>query len=301
MSDTSAYSIGAGKLIWSPETSFGNTHAARDGITNDVSAFNNYLGEINYDTINRRRFADNYSFGSFYGGIGDYIKARLGHPVVRVELTNFQILTAIDEAIAKMDYHAPDWCLQFMTFKTEPGYGIYRLPKAVINNLRYCAYKKSLLSIARQNGTLEFDFFLKYFQDNYLMRDFSPTAFLQMKMGLESLRKILSMDGTFDVINGDQLQLYPSPTFVEEVIVEFKALNSDTLHPYFIGWIQKYATATCKVILGGIRGKYAVLPSPQGGAQLNGAALVQEGNAERQQLEQDLLMEIEEPATFTMF
>ena len=188
-----------------------------------------------------------------------------------------------------------------MTFKTEPRYGIYRLPKAVLNNFRYAAYKKTLLSVARQNNTLEFDFFIKYFQDNYLMRDFSATEFLQMKMNLEQLRKILSMDGTFDVINGDQLQLYPAPTQVEEVVVEFKALNSDTLHPYFISWLQRFATATCKVILGGIRSKYAVLPSPQGGAQLNGAALVQEGNAERQQLEQELISEIEEPPAFTMF
>ncbi len=36
--------------------------------------------------------------------------------------------------------------------------------------------------------------------------------------------------------------------------------------------MQRYTLASCKGILGQIRGKYAVLPSPGGGSQLNGEA-----------------------------
>ena len=55
------------------------------------------------------------------------------------------------------------------------------------------------------------------------------------------------------------------------------------------------------MILGQIRGKFAQLPSPQGGATLNGPALISEGTAEQEKLIQELLTEIEEPAALTMF
>ena len=99
--------------------------------------------------------------------------ARLGFPVVRVELTEFQVETAIDEAVSKLDYHAPNWCTQFCTFAVSAGVALYELPQVVMNNMIQAVYHKQLLSLAASNGTLEFDFFLKYFQDNFLFRDFS--------------------------------------------------------------------------------------------------------------------------------
>jgi len=287
-----------------PTTQYGNTVAHRIGTSNDASAFSDTLGEIDYDSLNRRYFSEDVEFNNFYRIIKDFIKARLGHPVVRVELSDFQILTAIDEAIAKLDYHAPDWCLQFMTFRTKAKENLYELPQFVMNNFRYAAYKKTLLSVARQSGTLENDFFIKYFQENFLFNQLDIGEFLLMKMQLEQIRKVLSREGTWDVVNGRYLQVYPVPhdaSDEEEVVVEFKAIDTTTLHPYFMGWIQRYGCAICKVILGQIRGKFAQLPSPQGGAVLNGAALVKEGQEEQEKLVQELLTEIEEPPVFTMF
>ena len=289
---------------YQPKTRYGNTFANRKGLSNDASAFSETLGDIQYDSVNRRLFAEQVEFNRFYTIVKDFIKARLGHPVVRVELTDFQILTAIDEGIAKLDYHAPDWCLQFMTFQTKANEGLYELPQFVMNNFRYAAYKKTLLSVARQSGTLENDFFIKYFQENFLFNQLDIGEFLLMKMQLEQIRKVLSREGTWSVVNGKYLAVWPVPMDEgdqEEVAVEFKALDTDTLHPYFVGWIQRFSTAVCKVILGQIRGKFAQLPSPQGGATLNGPALVQEGNAEQEKLIQELLTEIEEPPVFTTF
>ena len=287
-----------------PTTKFGNTFAHRKGVSNDASAWSEILGDIQYDSINRRLFAEQIEFNRFYTIIRDFIKARLGHPVVRVELSDFQILTAIDEAIAKLDYHAPDWCLQFMTFHTKAGENLYELPQFVMNNFRFAAYKKTLLSVARQSNTLENDFFIKYFQENFLFNQLDIGEFLLMKMQLEQIRKVLSREGTWSVVNGKYLAVWPVPSDEqdqEEVAVEFKALDTNTLHPYFVGWIQRFGAAVCKVILGQIRGKFAQLPSPQGGATLNGPALVQEGNAEQEKLVQELLNEIEEPPVFTTF
>ena len=122
-----------------------------------------------------------------------------------------------------------------------------------------------------------------------------------MTMHLEQMRKILSMEGSFDIVDNRYIMVYPIPQLAEEVIIQFRSLNSDTLHPFYINWIQKFSTAAAQVILGGIRGKYTTLPSPGGGAQLNGMDLVQQGTREMERLEEVLLYEIEEPPAFTVF
>ena len=260
-------------------------------------------GGIDYDSLNRRRFGDEAAFNDFYQSIFDFIKARLGYPIVRVELTDFQMGTCVDEAISKMDYHAPDWTTQMMTFITEPNISMYKLPKFVLNNFRYAAYKKTLLSVAQQSGTLEFDFFLNYFNQNFLFDDFQASDFLIMQMNLEQIRKILGRDGSFQVLNGEYLYISPTPREgdIEEVAVEYKCLNAETLHHYYLSWLQKYSLAIAKGVLGQERGKYKVLPSPDGGAQLNGDALIAQSSAEMTMLVEDLLNEIEEPPTWTLF
>jgi len=287
-------------MTYIPKTSFGNTFTVPTGTDTYVSSVQT-LGEIDYSTLNRRRFSDSVQFSNFYKGIKDFVLARLGAPVVRVELSEFQVLTAIDEAITKLDYHAPNWCTNYMTFITKGGENVYELPRFVMNNLQYVVYKKTLLSVAAHSNTLEFDFFVKYFQDNFLFKDFSVADFLIMTSHLEQIRKILSRDGTFEVVDNQKLFIYPMPLQTEEVIVQFRSLNSDTLHPYFLNWVQKFSVSVCKVILGGIRGKYDVIPSPGGGARLNGDTLTNDGNAEQEKLIEDLLMEIEEPPAITTF
>ena len=119
---------------------------------------------------------------------------------------------------------------------------------------------------------------------------------------MEMTRKILGQDGTWDVIGGKYLQLYPPPSVTpEEVIVQYKALDSNNIPPAFMNWIQKYALACSKVLLGEIRSKYAVIPGPAGGAQMNGQALIQDGNQEKQLLKQELLSEIEDPPKFSAY
>ena len=116
------------------------------------------------------------------------------------------------------------------------------------------------------------------------------------------MRKILGQEGAWDLINGNVLQLYPTPVIDgQDVIVVFRGLDSATMHPYYINWIQRYSLAVAKGVLGGIRGKYKTLPSPGGGAQLNGMELIQQSEKEKEVLKEELLIEIEEPPVFTMY
>jgi hypothetical protein len=58
--------------------------------------------------------------------------------------------------------------------------------------------------------------------------------------------------------------------------------------PQVYPWLQEYALAFVKSILGQARGKFASIAGPQGGGQLNGAALIQESQAEMEKLEEEL-------------
>jgi len=266
---------------------------------NDYSVCSN---NIDPDRLNDNRLNDGTELNRFEESIRDFILARLGHPLVRVELTDFQIKTAIDEAVSHMSHHAPLWTRQIAAFETTAGQNLYELPSFMMHNLSYVVYKKSLLSIAAQSGTLEFDFFIKYFQDNHLLNDFSVGEFLLLQQNLEQIRKVLSQEGSWDVINNKYLQLYPVPVNESQtVIIEYRALDTNTIHPAYRNWIQRYALAVGKEILGQTRGKYAVLPGPGGGSQLNGDKLSEQAYKEKELLMEELMTEIEEPPVFTLF
>ena len=188
-----------------------------------------YSTAIDSSKLNNGTLADEVEFTPFEQTIKDFILARLGHPIVRVELTDFQLKTAIDESITNLDYHAPFWNTQVATFETSGNINTYVLPMHIANNLTYCAYKKSLLSIQPQAGTLEFDFFIKYFQDNFVFSDFAISDFYLLQTHLEMTRKVLSQEGTWDLINGNVLQLYPSPVRREAVILVYRGLDTGTM------------------------------------------------------------------------
>ena len=245
---------------------------------------------------------DGVEWTHFEENIKDFILARLGHPVIRVELTPYQIKTCIDEAVGTMYNHAPLFAHQFATFDASAGYNTYKLPSYILNNLEYVVYKKTLLSIQQKAGTLEFDFFIKYFQDNYLFENFGVGDFYLLQQNLEMTRKILGQEGAFAVLDNQYLHITPKPVVTPQtVIVVYRALNSDTLHPAYRNWIQNYALACAKGTLGQIRGKYQTVPSPGGGAKLNGDTLVKESSAEKDNLFKRLIDEFEEPARFSTY
>jgi len=260
------------------------------------------VGEIDGPNLNRLTLEGATEFSGYETIIKDYILGMLGFPIVRVELTDFQLKHCVQEAINKVNYHAPLWNLQYASFDASAKQNIYEIPQYMLQNLEYVVYRKTLLTIAAQAGTLEFDFFLKYFQDNFLFSDMQVGDFYLMQQTLEMYRKILSQDGGFNIVGGKYLQIYPSPAMTpEKVIIEYRAIDSNTILPAYTNWIQRYALAVGKGVLSQIRGKFASVPSPAGGAVLNGQQLSAESQQEKAALIQELLNEIEEPPTFSTY
>ena len=97
----------------------------------------NLTGDINQDKLNKNLEVDGVQFNLFEQSINDYVLAQLGHPIVTVELTPFQIKICIDEAISKLDYHAPQWANQYAVFDASSGENVYELPQFLANNISY--------------------------------------------------------------------------------------------------------------------------------------------------------------------
>lgn len=275
--------------------SFGKPHGANiENVTLKGDILSSSLGETTLQDV--------IEFNKFEEQIKSFILGRLGFPVVRVELTDFMMKTAIDEALAKMHNHAPNWATQLLVFKTTANINIYELPQYVLDNIKHVSYKKNLLGIPSQGATLEQDYFLKYFQSNFLFNDFSIGEYYLLQISLEMMRKVLGQDGSWEVLNNRYLQVYPTPTTNgDDVIVEYLALDSGTIHPAYKNWIQKYALAISKGILGQVRSKYAELPGPTGGARLNGESLITQSEKEIEKLDLELINELEEPPGFYVY
>lgn len=256
-------------------------------------------GDIDVTKLNANLEVDGVQFNLFEQTIYDYVLAQLGHPIVSVELSPFQVKTCIDEAVSKLDYHAPQWANQFAVFDASGGINLYELPQFMINNISYVGYKKDILGLNYVPGSLAFDVTLAFFNTNRFFQGGGLGDFFLTQQYLEIMRRVLSNEGSWSIINNKYVQLYPGPTETPTpVIVEYRALDSNTIHHAYRNWIQRFALACAKGILGRIRGKYRSLPGPGGGAQLDGGVLVQESSQEKKELMEELRMEIEEGPMF---
>ena len=256
-------------------------------------------GDIDTSKLNTNLEVDGVQFNLFEQSVNDYVLAQLGHPIVSVELSPFQVKTCIDEAVSRLDYHAPQWANQFAVFDASSGINVYELPQFMINNLSYVGYKKDILGLNYTPGSLGFDLTLAFFNSNRFFQGGGLGDFYLTQQYLEIMRRVLSNEGGWSVVNNKYVQLYPSPRETPApVIVEYRALDSNTIHHAYRNWIQRYTLACAKGILGRIRGKYRSLPGPGGGAQLDGGVLVQESTQEKQELMEELRMEIEEGPMF---
>jgi len=284
-------------MVLKPQiTSYGSSYGKYGGTRlTDYSL----SGDINQDKLNKNLEVDGVQFNLFEQSINDYILAQLGHPIVTVELTPFQIKTCIDEGISKLDYHAPQWANQYAVFDAVAGENVYELPQFLANNISYVGYKKDILGLNYTPGSLAFDMTLAFFNTNRFFQGGGIGDFFLTQQYLEITRRILSNEGAWNITNGRHLQLYPIPTETPTpVIVEYRALDSNTIHHAYRNWIQRYALAAAKGILGRIRGKYKTVPGPGGGAQMDGGVLVQESSQEKKELMEELMSEIEEGPMF---
>jgi hypothetical protein len=287
---------GGGGAVVPNVKAYGSTYGSYNGIR--LSDYDTPREEL----LNDRLAKDSVEFNPFRRSVKDYILAKLGYPVVDVELDDFQIEICIDEAISKLEYHAPDWMTQYAVFETSAGNNVYELPQVIADNLNDVWYRRDFFKFGASPGSLEYDFAIMFFTNNGLFNNYNVSQYLLMQQYLKQVKNVLGQMSTWQLINNKYLHVWPVPeNSTESVILEFRAFDPATIHHAYKNWVQKFSLCLAKEILGGIRGKYETLPGPGGGARLNGAALIAQAQEEKQMLLEELTTEIEGPPLFDIF
>lgn len=254
------------------------------------------------DDLNNKDQKGLAEFIEFNSTIRDYVLAKLGYPVVDVELEGPQIELCVDEAISKLEYYAPDWMTQYAVFDVTGGVNVYELPQVIADNLNDVWYRRDFFKFGASPGSLEYDFAIMFFTNTGLFNNYNVSQYLLMQQYLRQVKTVLGQASTWQLINNRYLHIWPKPeSNSESVLLEFRAFDPNTLHHAYKSWLQRYALAEAKEVLGQIRSKYQTLPGPGGGTSLNGEQLIKEAKEDKELLMIELGETIEQPPTFDIF
>lgn len=233
------------------------------------------------------------------GQLKDYILLMLGAPVVQIELDMQQIDAAVDLALQIYEEWAPMEFFKYYVFATQPGKSIYTMP-AEVGYIRNVYYKQTP-TFAFQSSDLGGAIPIEYFYPGGAYASIQggmidPTTPIWGRAGEWSLyssyeyqySRIASNIGGWEWYGGyHAIKLYPKPHRAHHVIVHYIQKNNDWQRVQEA--MQDGALAFAKIMLGRIRSKIKNPPGPNGGVQLDGDTLLQEGNQELKDWKQDLL------------
>jgi len=226
----------------------------------------------------------------------EYIQSMLGSGMIDVELDPVHYNTAIDRSLNKFrqrSSNAIEESFAFLTLQVDQN--DYILPKEVMQVRQLFRRSIGSRSGGGDGGTIFEPFNLAY-SNTYLLTS-THMGGLATYYAFASYQKMVGkmfgseINFTFNKTT-KLLTLMQRPRTEEEVLVWQYNYRPDFIllqDPHAGQWLRDYALATCKIILGEAREKFAQVASPQGGTQLNGTALKSEGKAEIEVLEADLI------------
>ena len=226
----------------------------------------------------------------------EYVQAMLGSGLVDVELDPIHYNTAIDRALAKFRQRSSNAVEESYGFITlEVDQNDYILPKDVIQVRQL--YRRSIGSrTGGGDGGSLFEPFNLAYSNTYLLSSTNMgglATYYAFASYQKQVGKMFGSDINFTWNRTSKvLTIMQRPRGPEEVLMWMYNYRPDfnlLQDPYAGQWLKDYSLAASKLMLGEAREKFATIAGPQGGTQLNGAALKGEGKAEMELLEQDLI------------
>ena len=248
----------------------------------------------------------NWEYGnttdSMRASITDYVRMRLGDGIVDVELEKEHYEMGINQALIKYRQRAQNSAEESYAFlQLLPETQEYILPKEV-QTVRQI-FRRGIGSVTGTTAS-QFEPFSSGFLNTYMLvagrvggltnyEMFASYQKLAMTMfggymnftfnpvtkKLTVVRKMPNQGGNPDIDEQESVLLWLYNTKPDQMI-----FNDAQAFP----WIQEYSYSFCKRILGQAYSKFSTIAGPQGGASLNGAAMVAEANDEMLKLEQEL-------------
>lgn len=231
--------------------------------------------------------------------IKEYVLIMLGAPTVRIEFDDQALDMCVKQTLKVMEIYAPREFFTYYTFMTTPGKSIYKMPPEVgyIRTVEYQQTPNNNFFSAELGGSIPINYLNPGGSGGYGASGFiDPTQPMWGRLGEWTLYKQYermyarssSGIGGWEWVGGYRnIKLYPIPYRNTPVIVHYMPKCYDWEEVTLC--MQEGALAHAKMILGRIRGKIKNPPGPNGGIQLDGDQLMQEGKEEYEKWKEDLV------------
>lgn len=255
------------------------------------------IGHIAYDP------ADFDSADSKRTEIIDYVRMRLADGIVDVELDKEHYEMAIKQAMIKYRQRAGNSVEESYAFlKLLPETQEYILPKEVVEVRQ--VFRRGIGSVSGTTAS-QFEPFSSGYLNTYMLVAGRVGGLANYELFVDYQKQAMKMFGGYmnytwnkathklTIIRKIPYQSTGAATTEDAEACLLWIYNHkpdwELLNDYMIfPWVQEYAYSFAKRILGEARSKFASIAGPQGGTQLNGAALIAEAKEEMDKLEEEL-------------
>jgi hypothetical protein len=237
--------------------------------------------------------------------LADRILLRLASRIVDVELDPEHLEECIRTALDQYRNRSSNSVEEgYFFLELQEDKGEYTLPKEIVEVREI--FRRG---VGRTQGGITFDPFNAAFTNYYILEAGRQGGLATYRLFTEYQELIGTMFGEHIMFiwepNRHNLKIVRHIRGAETVLLwcYYERTDDDLIQDrYARMFLIDYSVARAKLLLGEGRGKYSQITGPQGGTTLNGAELKQEGAAEIEKLEKEL-MEYgfgEEPAFFVI-
>ena len=215
----------------------------------------------------------------------DSIRAQMGYPVVKIELTKYQWDQAINAAIEEFRKRAGTaYRRAYFFLDVEPGVQVYKLTdkrvgfNKIVNILDIYRTQSSFLGTAEGQGV----YGQLMLQHLYQLGTFDLVSYHLVNEYIETMGHMFAAGIQYHW-HEDSRQLILVQAFWrhERILLDAMIERSEQeiiKDRWSKNWIENFAMAQAMITLANIRGKYASLPGAGGGVALNAADLMQQAN-----------------------
>ena len=281
-----------------------------------------YFPKHFFMNINPNPEAPQYKSG--FSNIKNYILYNLGYPVVRVELTEEQIITCIIDSLTLFTKYCGEIEYKLITVNTlginyveipdDPDYQSFPTPDPdpfnpapPVNQTAVKLRHTSIVDVVFTATTLDRlgkalmtgglaggfeDYSLPL--NSYLsggssyVSDFDITSYYLYMQKLEDFKKTLGLKQMWEILN-NKIYLYPADYAWDDPIgILYKPAVTEE-YAEQEEWIKEYALAKAKVILGRIRSKLSGFNSGGMNIAADGESLISEGREDIATLKEQLM------------
>lgn len=226
----------------------------------------------------------------------EYVRTMLGDGMVEVELDPIHYETALNRALSRFRQKSANSVEEsYLFMELEMDKNEYRLPDEIISV--QTVFRRSIGSrTGMGSGGSLFEPFNLAYTNTYLMNGSQLGGIATYELYTGYQKMLGRMFGSFIEFNWNptkhMLTILQRPFGSgEQVLIRTHNFRPDFVilqDTYAKQWIYDYSLATCKIMLGEARSKFASIAGPSSGITMNGSDLKSSGKEELQNLDKEL-------------